>query len=165
MRSRCEPPSSVDTGTPSEIAASQAKWTVWPALFLGGVAAAILIAQAPLEEESWGWSGWQISGAVAYAAHVYAAFQLYFGGSFAAMYEAQGWLVAGSNWLLTILWTASAAAAWMQWRAFPLHIAATALFIISTVLSTYDRPGAVQLLGLGFAAIWIITAGLRALRR
>ena len=156
---------STESLTPSATAASQAKWTIWPVLLLGGVAAALFIARAPLDEEEWGWSSWQIAGAIAYGGHIYAAFWIYFGGSFAAMYAAQGWLVAGSNWLLAILWTASALAAWTNRRAFWLHGATTLLFVISTVLSTYDRPGMVKWLGLGFAAIWIAAGVMRFIRR
>ena len=59
---------------------------------------------------------------------------------------------------------ASAAAAWIGLRARPLHLAATAFFILLVILSTYDRPGDVQILGLGFAAIWVVVAGFRFLR-
>ena len=160
-------PSMLSTASPdaTEIALIQSKWTVWPAILLGGVAAALFVARWPLDQEDWGWSGWWIMGALAFLAHVYASFWLYFGGSFSDMFAAQGWLVAGSNWLLTGLWTASAGVAWAGWRAAPLHAAATGLFIVSTALATYDRPGNVQLLGLGLVAIWAIVGGYRFFKR
>lgn len=150
--------------TPEEAAALQAKWSVWPALFLGGVAATILIARAPLHEAS-GWDGWQVAGAGAYLAHVYAGFWEAFGGSFGAMLDQQGWIVGGANLALVVLWTASALAAWAGWRALALHVAATTLFIVAALLSTWDRPGAVFWLGAGLAVIWIVAGGFRLLRR
>ncbi len=155
--------------TPGAVAAMQAKWTTWPALFIGGVAAAIFIAFARLSDpkprEDWGWTGWQIAGAGAYLIHVYAGFWLAFGGSFTAMIAAQGWLVTGANLLLALLWPASALVAWVGLRIFPLHLASTALFVVATVLSTWDRPGLVKWLGLGFAAIWAVVAVVRFIRR
>ena len=156
---------STGTLTPTEVAASQAKWTLWPALGLGGVAAALFIARAPVDQADWGWSGWQIAGAIAFAAHVYAGFWVYFAGSFGAMFAAQGTLVAGGNWLLFVLWSASALTAWSGRRALWLHIPTTALFIAAALLSTYARPGAVKWVGLGFGAIWIAAALFRAARR
>ena len=47
----------------TEVAAMQAKWTAWPVIFLGGVAAALFIAKAPDDLTSWGWPSWQIAGA------------------------------------------------------------------------------------------------------
>lgn len=150
--------------TPSEVAAAQAEWTVWPVLLLGGVAVTILIAKVP-NAADWGWGGWWIAGAAAYLAHVYAGLGPVFGGSLAAMIAAQGWLVGGANLALAALWTASALAAWAGRRASPLHIGATALFVISTVLSTWERPGAVFWLGAALACLWLVAAEMRLLRR
>ncbi|MEM7270914.1 MAG: hypothetical protein AAF401_16875, partial [Pseudomonadota bacterium] len=141
--------------TNSMIADMQAQWTAWPTLFLGGVAAALFIAKAPDGLADWGWANWQIAGAAAYAAHVYAGFWLVFGGSFEAMFAKQGDMVAWSNLILLILWVASAAAAWMKWRGAWLHIAATALFMISGMLSAYFMGDSVVYLAGAIALGWV----------
>lgn len=156
---------STEAMTPADLAARQAKWTVWPALILGGVAVGLFIARAPRDLDAWGWPGWQIAGAGAYIAHVYAGFWIYFGGSFRAMLEAQGALVAASNWTLTLLWSLSALAAWRGRPAFWLHAASTAAFVISAALATYDRPGGVRWLGLAIAAVWLAIAAARFLKQ
>ena len=97
--------------TNTEFAAMQAKWTAWPVIILGGVAAALFIAHAPTILVDWGWPNWQIAGAAAYGVHVYAGFGGGFDWSFAAMFDQQGALVAGANVSLLALWTASALAA------------------------------------------------------
>jgi hypothetical protein len=48
---------------------------------------------------------------------------------------------------------------------FSLHLAATTLFVVSTLLSTWDRPGLVQWLGFGLAALWVAVGAIRFLRR
>ncbi len=138
--------------TNSEIAASQAKWTAWPVIFLGGVAAALFIAHAPDDLADWGWPNWQIAGAAAYGVHVYAGFGGGFDWSFAAMFDQQGALVGWANVALLALWTLSAIAAWMGWSAIWLHAATTALFVVAGVMSSYF---------LGDSVIWL--TGLMAL--
>ena len=133
-------------------------------LFLGGVAAAILIGRAP-NLERWGWPNWQLAGLAAYAAHVYAGFWLYHGGSFAHMFADQGVAAGASNLILLGLWTASAAAAQMSWRVSPwLHYAATALFMLSGMFSAYFMGGPVIWLAGLMALIWIAAALARARR-
>lgn len=138
--------------TNTEIAAMQAKWTAWPVIILGGVAAALFIAHAPTNLVDWGWPNWQIAGAAAYGVHVYAGFGGGFDWSFAAMFDQQGALVAGANVSLLALWTASALAALLGWRMMWLHVATTALFVVAGVLSSYF---------LGESVIWL--TGLMAL--
>lgn len=138
--------------TNTEIAAMQAKWTAWPVIFLGGVAAALFIAHAPDDLEDWGWPNWQIAGAAAYGVHVYAGLNGDFDWSFAAMFDQQGGVVGWANIALLALWTASAVAAWMTWRAMWLHIATTTLFVVAAAASSYF---------LGDSVIWL--TGLMAL--
>ncbi|MEM7269048.1 MAG: hypothetical protein AAF401_07325 [Pseudomonadota bacterium] len=155
---------STDSVTPSELAEIQARYTAWPVLFLGGVAAAILIARAP-NLEGWGWANWQLAGLAAYAAHVYAGFWLYHGGSFSHMFEDQGVAVGASNLILLALWTASAAAAQKGWRVdVRLHYAAAALFMLSGLMSAYFMGGPVIWLAGLMALIWIAAALTRARR-
>ena len=132
--------------TNTEIAALQSKWTAWPVIFLGGVAAALFIAHAPDGLEEWGWPNWQIAGAAAYGVHVYAGFGGGFDWSVAAMFDQQGALVGGANIALLALWTLSAVAAWIGWRAMWLHAATTALFVVAGVMSSYF---------LGDSVIWL----------
>jgi len=136
----------------TEIAAMQAKWTAWPVIFLGGVAAALFIAHAPDDLDDWGWPNWQVAGAAAYGVHVYAGLGGSFDWSFSAMFDQQGGLVGWANIALLLLWTASAIAAWMSWPALWLHIATTVLFGVAGVMSSYF---------LGESVIWL--TGLMAL--
>ena len=138
--------------TSTEIAAMQAKWTAWPAIFLGGVAAALFIANASGDLENWGWPNWQVAGAAAYGVHVYAGLGGSFDWSFAAMFDQQGGVVGWANIALLLLWTASAIAAWMKWSLVWLHTATTALFVAAGVMSSYF---------LGESVIWL--TGLMAL--
>ncbi len=138
--------------TNTEIAAMQSKWTAWPVIFLGGVAAALFIAKAPDDLAEWGWPNWQVAGAAAYGVHVYAGFGGGFDWSFAAMFDQQGALVGGANVGLLALWSASAIAAWMRWRVMWLHVATTALFVVAGIMSSVF---------LGDSVIWL--TGLMAL--
>lgn len=138
--------------TNTEITAMQAKWTAWPVIFLGGVAAALFIAHAPDDLDDWGWPNWQVAGAAAYGVHVYAGLGGSFNWSFSAMFDQQGGLVGWANIALLLLWTASAIAAWMSWPALWLHIATTSLFGVAGVMSSYF---------LGESVIWL--TGLMAL--
>jgi len=138
--------------TNTEISAMQAKWTAWPVIFLGGVAAALYIAHAPENLADWGWANWHVAGAAAYGVHVYAGLAGNFDRSFAAMFDQQGAIVGWANISLLALWTASAVAAWMAWRVTWLHTATTALFVIAAAASSFF---------LGDSVIWL--TGLMAL--
>lgn len=135
--------------TNTEIAAMKSKWTAWPVIFLGGVAAALFIAHAPDDLEDWGWPNWQIAGAAAYGVHVFAGLGGSFDWSLSAMFDQQGGIVGWSNIALLILWAASATAAWMRWPAMWLHIGATGLFGVAGVASSYF---------LGESVIWLTGA-------
>ncbi len=132
--------------TNAETAAMQAKWTAWPVIFLGGVAAALYIAHAPENLADWGWPNWHVAGAAAYGVHVYAGLSGRFDWSFAAMFDQQGGIVGWANIALLVLWTASAVAAWASWRATWLHTATTTLFVVAAAASSYF---------LGDSVIWL----------
>lgn len=139
----------------ADVGALQSKWTAWPVIFLGGVAAALFIARAPEDLDDWGWPRWQVAGAAAYGVHVYAGFGGGFDWSLSDMFDKQGHLVGWANVALLVLWTASAIAAWMKWRVLPLHVATTALFVVAGVMSSYFLGDSVVWLTGLMAAGWI----------
>lgn len=147
--------------TNTEIAAMQAKWTAWPVIFLGGVAAALFIAKAPENLQDWGWPNWQIAGAAAYGVHVYAGFDGGFDWSVTAMFDQQGVLVGWANIALLAMWAASAVVAWIGWRAMWLHGAATALFIVAGVVSSYFLGDSVIWLTGALVVAWVCAAAAR----
>lgn len=153
-----------DSMLPSEIAALQARLTVWPVLILGGIAAALFIAKAPGRHWNWGWPAWSIAGYLAYLVHIYAGYWEHFG-SWSAMLGHQGWIVLGANLALLFLWSVSSGLACWQRRAFWWHGTTMLVLMAMTLVSISEKKTAVFWLGCVLAGLWVVVVGWRALKR
>jgi len=115
---------------------NRARLTVWAALLLAGLALAMVILRAgrrPLGED---WRGWWSAAFLMFLLHLVWGLGAIFKADVGAVFVVQGTLVAGSNFLLTALWGASVAMAWLGTGPMGLHLAASQLLAVSGLVST-----------------------------
>ena len=139
----------------ADLVHDRTRFTIWATLLLAIPAVVrfvLSIGRTPLNA---GWRAWWTAALAGYLVHLWYGFGVMFAADFAATFATQGMLVAGSNFLLVVVWLASAAVAWIGGAAPWLHAAVTLLFCINALTSTllFGRPPSPLFGGLLAAAI------------
>lgn len=142
------------------------RFTIWATLLLAipaVVGLVLAIGRAPLGRA---WRAWWTAALAGYLVHLWYGFGVMFAGDLAATFAAQGTLVAGSNFVLVVVWLASVLVAWLGGAATWLHAAVTLLFCINALTSTllFGRPPS-PLFGAALAAAIVVAAAVRWLGR
>jgi hypothetical protein len=118
------------------------RFSIWATLLLATPALILVVLRAARRPFGPVWRAWWTVAFAGYLVHLWYGFAVMFGADLGATFEAQGTVVATSNFLLALLWAASVAIAWWG-RPMPwLHGAASLLFCVSALTSTlvFGRP-------------------------
>lgn len=145
---------------------NRTRYAIWATLLLAIPAVVRFILALGRAPPGRAWRAWWTAALCGYLVHLWYGFGVMFAGDLAATFDAQGTLVAGSNFALALLWLASVAVAWSGRRAFWLHAIATLLLCVSAITSTlvFGRPpspwfGAAFAVGIAAATIgrlWLL---------
>jgi hypothetical protein len=144
---------------------SRARTTIWITLALAAPAVAIMVRCFRSCPVTPAWRGWWSFGLAAFLLHLWYGFIVVFDADFGAVLTSQGMLVGSSNFVLATVWSCSVAAAWLLpvtgWTRW-LHALATALFVLSAVVSTVLFGSlASKLVGCLFVLILLAAAAAR----
>ena len=141
---------------------SRAAYSVWPSLILGGWSVWLWANLAPgFRTPLWKFT-WLL-GFLGYAIHFYFAMEYVFRWDIAAVYSAQGIVVATANLVLLVVWFLSSVTAYLGIRFPYLHRGAMVLFIASAVASTIlFARNELSLIGGGvIVASWVVALMVR----
>ena len=141
---------------------SRAAYSVWPSLILGGWSVWLWANLAPgFRTPLWKFT-WLL-GFLGYAIHFYFAMEYVFRWDIAAVYGAQGIVVATANLVLLVVWFLSSVTAYLGIRFPYLHRGAMLLFIASAVASTilFARNELSLIGGGAIVASWVVALMVR----
>lgn len=141
---------------------SRAAYSIWPSLILGGWAVWLWANlfpdfRTPLWKFTW------LLGFLGYAIHFYFSMEYVFRWDIAAVFDAQGIVVAAANLVLLVVWFLSCVMAYLG-ISFPyLHRGAMLLFIASAAASTilFARDELSMIGGGAIVGSWLIALMVR----
>lgn len=147
-----------------DIAYNRTRFTAWATILLTAPALVLFILWIGRRPLRGAWLHWWAVGLAMYLIHLWYGFGVMLKASFPVTYALQGSLVATSNFLLAGVWAISVLVAWFGLAIAWIHVAATLLFILSTIGSTvvFGRPpspwiGAIMIAALGAATLFRLT--------
>jgi hypothetical protein len=153
----------------SDLVYNRTRFTIWATVVLAIPAVVLFILAIGRAPPGATWRAWWTAAFGGYLVHLWYGFGVMFAGDLAATFDAQGTLVAGSNFVLALVWLASVACAWSARPAAWLHALATLLFLVSAITSTlvFGRPPspwfgwalAVGIAGAAIGRLWSRFAG------